>query len=452
MDIKKIPIVFKDFIKEHLSGNKFLRSSVVSVFIKVGNNLFQFLAGILLARTLSVEAFGVYSFVYAMVKMLAIPTELGLPTLLVRYIPNYEASESWAKIKGLIKFTNTSAIVIASILILATYFFAKKELLNLNSLETETLVIGLFLLPVLALGNIRGATLRGFRRIFHGLFPESILRHALFVVGILLISNFANVQFDSRSAIGLNIIAGILSYLLGAYWLILYLPKRVKESKEVYEITVWLRTSLPFLLIGGIQIILAKIDTVFIGFMLDSQSVGIYEIAFRTASLTAFTLGAFNFVLAPYYSKYYNEGDHKNLQKISRIAVIINGGISILILIFLIVFGEEVISFLFGEEYTASYQPMIILIFSQVIGVLFGSVSILLSMTGYERTALKIFGYAALMNIILNYIFIPKYGLFGAAYTSLTCSFLWKVWMYYKCKVIFKIDTSIFGLIKRKSK
>ena len=76
--------------------------------------------------------------------------------------------------------------------------------------------------------------------------------------------------------------------------------------------------------------------------------------------------------------------------------------------------GPFVLS-LFGTEFVIAYLPMLVLLVGQLVLVTCGSVGFLLTMTAHEGIAARVIGGTAGLNLMLNALLIPPYGLMGAA-------------------------------------
>ena len=70
-----------------------------------------------LAQLLGPEQFGLYSFIIALSLALAVPTQAGLPLLIVREVAAAPAARSWASVKGLLAWADSmvGAISAASV-------------------------------------------------------------------------------------------------------------------------------------------------------------------------------------------------------------------------------------------------------------------------------------------------------------------------------------------------
>jgi O-antigen/teichoic acid export membrane protein len=426
----------------------FFKGGLGSFFIKFGNRALTFILGVVLARTLGAEAFGIYTFVYAVIQIIGIPTELGLPNLLVRFIAKYEVENKWGEINGILKFSNIIVAVVSTTLMLISFCILYFEFVEFETAKYNTFLWGITLLPVIALGAVRAAALRGFRLIVHGLIPDGIIKPSLFIAFLLLIYWQIGGTISASTGMVLNFIASTIAYFIGAYWLIKYMPSKVKKEKPTYDIKKWSIVAMPLLLTGGVKIILGRIDVVFLGILSSSEAVGIYEVGYKGAGLVSLSINAFIPFLAPYYSRYFSKNNHKKIQKIATISVLVNSAIALFIALILIVFGDIILEFIFGEEFVKGYIVMIIIAISHLINTLFGTLVILMNMTGYERKVLIGISCATFANIILNIILIPIYDIEGAAIASLLSTLLWNYVLYRTCKKSIGIDTTIISVYR----
>ena len=92
--------------------------------------------------------------------------------------------------------------------------------------------------------------------------------------------------------------------------------------------------------------------------------------------------------------------------------------------IVLILFSDFFLS-VFGPSFVEGSNALKILAAGKIIIAFTGPMKLLFNMTGNHNTALKVFGLATLMNLILNYIFIHLWGINGAAFASAITILLW---------------------------
>jgi O-antigen/teichoic acid export membrane protein len=97
-----------------------------------------------------------------------------------------------------------------------------------------------------------------------------------------------------------------------------------------------------------------------------------------------------------------------------RVSIIIEGLCSII----LIFTAKYIILFLYGEEYFDSIKVLQILLPGVLILTIFKVLNMDLAGKGKPWVSMKAMLPALIINIIMNYLFIPKYGANGAALAS----------------------------------
>lgn len=395
-----------------------------SVGLGVISRLLAIATSILLARALGPEAYGVYAFVIAVVTLLAIPVQLGLPNLVFRLVSVYEHDADWPRLRGLLRWANiwTGGL---GVLVLAAGGVA---LLSFPLLPTrmpvEPLLWGLGLVPLLGLSAVRSAVLRGLRRVVTSQVPEGLVQPMLLpllVVAAILINGF--VTLDATRAIQFNLVATIAGFLVGVTLLRRCLPRDVRTVPARMASKAWTWAALPFFLSFGAHLLLKNTDVVMLGILTTPEDTGVYRVASQAALLTAFFAGIVHPLIGPYLARFHRAGEQRRLQQIVTIGSWVGtlGALPLVVLYF--VAGESLLEILFGEVYTHGYHSLLILVGSHFLYSLMAPVGPLLGMTGHAwYTTLAILA-AAILNVGLNFVLVPKLGIEGAAVATL-CSVL----------------------------
>jgi O-antigen/teichoic acid export membrane protein len=95
----------------------------------------------------------------------------------------------------------------------------------------------------------------------------------------------------------------------------------------------------------------------------------------------------------------------------------------------MMVFGGKVLLGISGQQYIAGYTPLLILLAGQVVNALSGSVGFIMTMTGYQNQAARIFALGAVVNTLLNILLTPHLGMNGSAIATAITTVLWNVIM-----------------------
>lgn len=406
------------------------------------------LTSFILARLLGVEQYGNYAYVMSWIFLLGILAGLGLDKLMVRFIAAYNLRGEWGKIKGLLRYSIIAVLIVSILIFAAVYLFL--EITIPDTAESEIyipLLIALILIPLKSLLSRLDASIRGFRWIISAQIPSMLIQPVLFIsfLGLVWFINMS--RFNVSFAISLNVSAAVAALVVAAYLHRKVLPGAVKKSVAEYEPWSWIRSALPLMVMGGLYMINGQADILMLGYIKGTELSGIYQIADRGAGLILLVLSAVVTSLAPVIAHLYAGNDIERMQRIvtraSRATLIL----SLPVVLFLAVFGKWFLG-LFGPEFKDGYTALVILSFSQVVNVASGPVANILMMTGHERDAAIGVGASTVVNVVLNAVFIPLWGLAGAALATGTSTIMWNLIFIWYVRQRIRIHPTFLGIIR----
>ena len=97
----------------------------------------------------------------------------------------------------------------------------------------------------------------------------------------------------------------------------------------------------------------------------------------------------------------------------------------------------------FGEDYLLGAAPLVILSFGQLFNVFMGPVGNALNMANAQQSVFKISAITLTINLLLNLILIPDYGLLGASIATVSALAIWNLLLAYQLKNKFGINVSV---------
>lgn len=103
----------KQYIKGDGLGALLIKASIGSAGLRVTSMLLSFLVGVLLARNLGPSGYGIYALVMAIIALLTVPTEFGLPSLVTREVAVARAEKDWGRIRGVLSWANTVVAILS---------------------------------------------------------------------------------------------------------------------------------------------------------------------------------------------------------------------------------------------------------------------------------------------------------------------------------------------------
>jgi len=184
------------------------------------------------------------------------------------------------------------------------------------------------------------------------------------------------------------------------------------------RIWVLMKDAFPLALSAIVIIVYMRIDQVMLGEMLNDEAVGMYTVATKISEVFYFIPSAFVMSLVPALVQARESDGANYLVRVEEMFSIVAIG-AVLIAVPISVFANPLIQFVFGPNFTSAAPVLQIHIWALVfaaLGVASGQYLLLEGLNGIllQRTAL-----GAAVNILLNVLWIPRYGIVGAAWASL---------------------------------
>lgn len=415
-------------------------------FISVVGKGMAFVTAIVLARLMGPANLGVYAMALAVAQLLRLPSAMGLPGLVVRYVSAYEAQERWDLLRGLLRRTSQITLILSTVVAIIGSAVVWALNNRLGPEKSAALWIALWMIPLLDGSGIRGAALQGLRRVVLAQIPDVLVRPVLFLVLVGIAWKFTgSALLTPMLTIGLYFVAVAVPFALGIVLLFRAVPAIVWKSSFATDYTRWRGSLLPFMLLHTSNLLVSQIDTLMLSAFSTDSSVGLYRVAWQGGEVISFALVIVNIVIQPMISRLYTQGDYARLQRMVTLTARLVAAITFPLALFLIILGPWLLPLIFGSAYQASYPPMAILIAGQLINVAAGSVGLLLFMTGHESDAARAIGLAAVINVVLDWVLIPYFGVEGAAVASTVSLMGWNVYLFRRVRRRLGIDPTVFG-------
>jgi O-antigen/teichoic acid export membrane protein len=149
------------------------------------------------------------------------------------------------------------------------------------------------------------------------------------------------------------------------------------------------------------------------------DEVGLYSMAYKISMVFFMITGAFSVAYQPVFFRKANQLDQTEGKKSIEL-IIQNASISfILIAFFIALFSKEFIIFLLDQKYENIYIYLRIITLSHVFSAIMGISSNLYYLQSKKsKLQLIIVSFSAVLNIILNYHLVPRFGVYGAAWST----------------------------------
>lgn len=370
----------------------------------------------ILTRVLSKEQYGVLSLINTTLFLAVAFAKVGVPDGIIRFFKDYNDSED-----EILVFCSTVVIrgIVFSVITVALYLLFIPYVVDYLTINSKYLgcffimVIYLFFRPLnIIILNILRVT---DRTVFYN--SINIFNRITSVIVSLMLMLWIIKEFYGFF-VGVIISESLVSIILFGWFVSHY---KVHLSKVSGSLSVQLmKFGLPLLFTELLYLLLTYVDRYLIVAYIGEEALGLYSVGYNMASYTSdMMMFAVSYSVVPIYVGIYkNDGrEHTELflQKCMKYLL------TVMIPIFFgyLMTSRDIFLVLASEKYVsaASFSP-IILLGSYFIGMnsIFNAGLYLQKKT---KTIMSIMLAALLMNIVLNMLLIPRYGVYGAALATL---------------------------------
>lgn len=253
------------------------------------------------------------------------------------------------------------------------------------------------------------------------------------LLAIAIILNMADDKYMGKAY------SYVIVYLIVGVWLIV---AQYHKSKDYSNHKYWkygLTLSLPLVLHSLSCVVLSSSDRIMITMYVGTTETGIYSLVYNMTLMTTVITTSFENVWIPWFSKHLNNNDRDSINQ-----AVVSYIMSVALIVCAIIYvSPEMMDILAPKEY-APGKSMAPLLMTAVFVTFLYTISVNLE---YYRKATKNIAkntcMAAVLNVILNMIFIPKYGAIAAAATTLL-SYIIALIMHYRDGK--KLDPELFPI------
>lgn len=387
---------------------KSLKKNIIfNVLLSMSNILFPMITFPYLSRVLGPEYYGTVNFALSIVAYFILVTEFGIPLYGTR-----EISKTQNDIKKSIIFyelflISLSVGVISSI-IYFNYISVDQKLIKYNILF---LIMGfkIILRPFKVDWFFKG------NEEFKKITVISLICKILNIILILIfIKSIENYLTYALILVIIDLINSLLIFILAIKKIEKIHLKKIRiimHLKKMYIIAIMNFTTLIYL----------SVDTIMIGYLLSNEMVGYYTVAVKFNKIIIGIVSSINIVLLPrIIKKGVNASKFMLITTIKWTILIISP-----IIIGIILLTPNLILLVSGSEYLYAINTMRIMT-SLILIITLSTIVLnqLIYPKSRERETLKIRWIGLGLNIILNYILIPKIGILGAAIASIATEFI----------------------------
>ncbi|HTB99838.1 MAG TPA: oligosaccharide flippase family protein [Ferruginibacter sp.] len=416
-----------------------------TLIYSIGNLITALSAFILLpiyTKYLSIEDFGIVSSMQTLSAILVIIVSLALERSIFRIYYDYKSEDEKRRFLGTI-FIGLLFIGVISVSIL---FLFKKYIDQIFpsvpfSPYYSYTILNTFILSIINFAQTISQV------------KQDAKRFIITSLALFFLTAFVNLFFiinRHQGAIGIitgSLIAGAIVVLFVLY----YIVRGINFSFDISKFRAAIKFSLPMLPTLLSAWVMNVSDRVFIAHYFTQTDVGIYSLAYRIASLVTLASSALFMAYNPIFYKVANDDQlsarerNDTIFRYNKIITITIGIIGILVL----GASDIGIKIFFKKQFYSAYSYVPVFIIAFIVSQISGLLNLMLyqAKKTWQVTCAVII--SAALNVILNYFFIPIFGVYFAVISTIFCnSFSFIILYYFTRKGYYiKLDWKSLSLI-----
>jgi len=377
-----------------------------------------FLTHMALAKMLSADEYGVFSFVFSLSLIISVFSLFGFQNSSVKVIANFmNGKDDENHTHKFVNFTRGFTLLLSACTACLTYAVLYGFGLT-EKYPFEAMLLGILLAPLMVCMRLHASFIRGFHKSILSVVYETTLREVL-VLSLLALSLMLGFTLQSGFEALCIFMAAIfiVSCVSWGHANIFLKETPAGQSLKPETFRNWVKLSFPMMLIIFAQRFLRRSDIIILGLMTSPALVGAYAIAAQFSEVGSIGQKGVFAVFSPRAATLFEQKKGEELKSLYRsmtlYGVLTTGAMCLVIT----ACAPYALSF-FGEGFKDGYSALLILLAGQFLNVSFGPVGVLMIMTEHERAAMKFTLMAAAGNLIFNPFAIYFYGLEGAAATT----------------------------------
>jgi O-antigen/teichoic acid export membrane protein len=392
-------------------------------FLTLGANL---VVQILIVRYLTKADYGAFAYALSLASVGASIATFGLDRSITRFVPIYDEQRNYPKLFGTVVLAVGTVLSIGLLIVLLAYGLtaALSGPLIGDEQAASILLILVLLTPINALDGL----LMGMFAVFSK--PRAIFfrRHVLtptlrLTIVLLLVLGNQDVFFLAggyvfAGALGVAIYSVLLFRTLRSDGLLKHfsLGNIQIPAREVFGFTIPLLTS------DLVYMTMNTSDVVLLGHYEGADAVADFRVIWPTAHLNQVVMSSFTLLYTPVAARMFARKDREGINNLYWQTAIWIAVLTFPVFALTFSLAEPVTRTLYGSQYADSATYLTLLSLGYYFNAALGFNGLTLKVYGRLRYVVSINVVAALVNLGLNLILIPRYGPLGAAIG--TCSTL----------------------------
>lgn len=405
-----------------LKGSLFTAATMAAV------QAMRFVTGVIIGRFYGPVVVGELALVTTLLATVCIVANFGLKDAMLKFIPEYREKHNmataWVVYKKGLWLLFLFAIAGSLFMLLFSPYLAQ-HIWKEPDMQFLFMLGAAFVFPSL-LAEFNNYSLRATMQIRKAN-VNNLITVFIRMVAILVVTFWF--YFREAPIYAHYIILGGVAAIISSWQIIQHFRSRMGEGEvaptpgyqDILSVSFpMLLTYASFLVYSNFDIIVLKIYEV------TTYDIGIYRNSVNISMLATTAMVAMNTTVQPKIAQLFHRGEMDEFKRISQRTAKLTFLLNIPVYL-LLTFGARYILRIYGPEFEAGHLVLATLTIGQIVNAACGPFAQILNVTGHHKVLRNIALFGAALNVILNLVLIPHFGIMGAAISAALSMSIWNI-------------------------
>lgn len=397
-------------------ASKTIKGTVIIFVFSLLASFFAYLFRYILAKNLSLSDFGFFFSLIALGGLFFLIKDIGMTQSIFYFIPRFVARKNIIGIDSLV--TTVAKVSVFSSLLVSLLMMVFANFLVLHYFKTGSAFF-IILYAIVFFINCLELLLQNLFSAFQDQFTYSVHNFSrnflvvLFVsIGFLFFGHYGILVPLTSYLVSCAILLSFFGYL---FYKKIFSAFRASRNRKSFDFKRLLLFGVPATLSSLGFLVITYADTLILTYFKPLEQVGLYNVAVPIITLMIYFPIAISLAIRPMSAELWIKREIKSLnfviENTNKYALIVLLPAAAL----LCAYPDLVLRLLFGDKFVGASSALVILSIGAIFyGIAHININFIFGISGPKLTT-YIWISAAILNVILNFVLIPKYGIVGAA-------------------------------------
>lgn len=399
------------------AGNRVVENAAILCATELTSRGLNVLVAIYAARALPLQEFGHLSFVLTLLGFVAVLSDIGLSTLLLKRVPTQSAGADVSA-----REEAAAALVVKLFLTGCWVIVALASVTHMGSGVRSLVMVGGVACGAKAYADVVSTLLKAHNRFRLDGLLRLVYSLAYAIAGLVSLLVHAGLVGFGMALLVASLIQGGVAAIIDRRNRYLQVSARRMAHGALYSRLV--KASLPFATLSILGLIYFRIDTVMLQYLKGPGDVGLYSAAYRLFELLLMIPWAFSFALLPVFSEALSRGDPARAKRMAEQSLTALAVLGFPLAVLATRYAHLPLTLFYPmPTYQGSVEVLQILTWASI-AVCLSSVTSTLINAGPDPSANARIALAmVILNVGSNIVLIPRWGPAGAAVATVVTEF-----------------------------